>query len=890
MRRRSAAPLLAAGATLLGSLQAAAPGRAQTPCAIALQEAEAAYALGQLQGLEERLAPCLVAGAQAREKAHAYELLAKAYLALDELERARDAVRGLLRLDPGYRAPALESPRFMELVEEVRTVSGTVQVTSASKTGESLREAPTTIVVLTAEEIERRGYLDLEALIHDLPGFAVARTNGISYANLYQRGYRSASTDRTLLLVDGVEQNDLTANIAYLSRQYPLTDVARVEVIYGPGSTIYGANAFTGVINVITRRPEEILGDGRLWAVEGYLGGGSFDTRYLDVVTAGRTPSGSAAWSVTGRVYQSDEWDLSGAETWDYDPAVFDSIDYGSGLSVTGFLADGTPAAQALLEDRETPAPETSELYRIVRDGEGVATAILPTAAGIERARALDRAGYLAEVGGEPVGFSDSTDDWWLSGRLTTTNFLIGFETWEREEGITPWYHDLAQPGADNGARWTPRQISVFVKYARELSPTLSLGFFNQYKKHDLGPESVTFNFDSYATGGLSVLDLADGREAEWRRTNLFRSSNQLRAELTLDWTPSERLAVVTGAELRDGRIQGDYVSSSDPVPSETGQEPPGPGGNSFDVRDLGVFAQVTYRLRDSLKLVAGGRLDDNTIRESGGYGTVFTPRLALVYSPGRWVFKGIYSEAFQDASNFNKFSRLPGVRDLPNPDLEPEKVENVELAAGWSDGRLSAEVALYEARYDNVVTLRTVPFGRGTTGQFQNLGELRIRGLQAVADWQLGPWDLYANYTYTDPVNTTPLDARGDPLVVDGRRVDELRIGDIPEHQVNLGLTRRLRERLDVHLRGNYVGDRPTGRGTTVPTNPFSEIGDYFAAHTALTYRDLFAPGLDLQLLVENLFDGQYYHPGVRQAGADFAARIPQPGRSAFLRLALRR
>ena len=891
MNRRIPPCLAALGLLVLGGAGGAPEARAQDPCQVRLQEAEAAYAAGRLREVEALVAPCLTPGAQAREKVHAYELLARAHLALDELDLAREAIRGLLRLDPGYQAPAVESPRLVRLVAEVRAASGTVQVTSVSKTGESLREAPGTVVVLTAEEIERRGYLDLEALIHDLPGFAVARTNGISYANLYQRGYRSASTDRTLLLVDGVEQNDLTANIAYLSRQFPLSDVARVEVIYGPGSTIYGANAFTGVINVITRTPEEVLGDdGRLWAVESYVGGGSFDTGYLDLVAAGRTPSGSAAWSVTGRLYRSDEPDLSGFPSWDYDPAVFDTLDYAGALSVTGLLADGTPAAQALLDEQEDAPPEASPYYRIVRDGQGVATAILPTEAGLARALELDRAGYLEEVGGAPVGFSDSTDDRWLSARLTTTNLLIGFETWEREEGITPWYHDLAQPGADNGALWTPRQTSVYVKYGRELSPTLSLGFFNQYKKHDLGPESSTFTFESYGVGGLTVLDLADERPARWERTNLFRSSNQLRSELTLDWTPSERLAVVAGAELRDGKIQGDYVSSTEPVPSETGRDPDTPGGNSFDVRDLGFFAQATYRLRPSLKVVAGGRLDENTIRESGGYGAVFTPRLALVYSPGRWVFKGIYSEAFQDASNFNKFSTLPGVRDLPNPDLEPENVENVELAAGWSDEGFSAEVAVYEARYDNVVTLRTVPFGTGTTGQFQNLGELRIRGLQATADWRLGPWDLYGNYTYTDPVNTTPLDARGEPLVVDGRRVRELRIGDIPEHQLNLGVSRRLWERLDLHLRGNYVGDRPTGQGTTVPTNPLSEVGDYFATHTAVTYRGLLARGLDLQLYVENLLDADYYHPGVRQAGADFAARVPQPGRSAYLRLIYRR
>ncbi|HLE83027.1 MAG TPA: TonB-dependent receptor, partial [Thermoanaerobaculia bacterium] len=310
-----------------------------------------------------------------------------------------------------------------------------------------------------------------------------------------------------------------------------------------------------------------------------------------------------------------------------------------------------------------------------------------------------------------------------------------------------------------------------------------------------------------------------------------------------------------------------------------------------FHVRDLGAFVQVGYSPRQDWKLVAGGRIDDNTIRETGGYGAVFNPRLAVIYSPGRWLFRAVYSEAFQDASNLNKFTTVPGVRDLRAPDLEPEKVENLELATGWQDERLSVELAAFEASYSQVVGSRTVPFGDGTTGQFQNLGELRIRGLQGIFTWRLGAFDLYGNYTYTDPYNTTPLDGSGEPLVEDGERVDELRIGDIPDHQVHLGVDLRLRERYDLTLRGTYVGDRPTGRGTTVPSNPFDEIGSYYVADLALTYRNVLSRGVDLQLLVNNLLDTEYYHPGVREAGGPtYAARIPQPERAAFIRLVLRR
>lgn len=884
--RRPPSPLLLLALACLAA--AGAPAGAQSPCELALAAAENLFAQGRLHHLEGLLEPCLAATARTKEKAHAYELLAKSRLALDDVEGAREAVRRILRLEPSYEPGALDPPRFTRLVGEVRAAAGTVQVTSVSKTGESLREAPATVVVITGEEIERRGYLDLEDLFHDLPGFSISRANGTSYSNLYQRGYRSLSTDRTLLLVDGVEQNELTSSVAYVSRQYPLSDVERVEVIYGPASTIYGANAFLGVINVITRRPEDMLEGRDLWAVDAFLGGGSFGTRYVDAVTAGRTPSSSLHWSLTGRVFETDEPDLSGFPDWDYDPAVFDAVDYGAVLGIDGLLPDGTYAAEAFLAGQELPP---SPFYEVHRDASGAATAVVLTPAGAARARELDRAAMSAQVGGEPVGFSDMAENWWLSGKLSTTNLVIGFQSWENREGSSTWYGDLNRPGARNGATWSPNGTSIYAKYSREVGPGLGLNFFTQYMVHELGPESSSFSLRAYAAGDLSVRDLAREEPARWSRTNLFRSSNQLRAELSFTYDPSERFSLVTGAELRDGEIQGDYVRSSEPVPAETGRAPEVPGGNQFHVQDLGAFVQLTYSPREAWKLVAGGRLDDNRIRETGGYGTVFNPRLAVVYAPGRWVFRTVYSEAFQDASNFNKFATVPGQRDLRAPDLQPERVENLELAAGWKDERGSAEVSAFEARYSGIVEIRTVPFGSGTTGQFQNQGELRIRGVQAVADRQLGAFDLYGNYTYTEGYNTTPFDEAGEPLIVDGRPVNELRIGDIPRHQANLGANLRLRERLDVNLRGSWVGDRPTGEGTTVPTSPFRKIGSYFVADLALTYRKLFGRALDVQLLVNNLLDEDYYHPGVREAGGGtFVPRVPQAGRSAFLRLVVRR
>ncbi|HEX2120434.1 MAG TPA: TonB-dependent receptor plug domain-containing protein, partial [Thermoanaerobaculia bacterium] len=206
-----------------------------------------------------------------------HRLLALTYLYDDEPEKARKEVSTLLRLDSTFEAasPAL----FAALVAQVRREEQVTQVASVSKTSESLREAPATVVVVTGEEIQRRGYLDLEQLLHDLPGFDISRLNGDIYSHIYQRGYRSPINDRLLLLIDGVEQNELSTNTLYLSRQYSLTNVDRVEVIYGPASTMYGANAYTGVISIITREPDTLVGENGRFGMLAQTTYGGYGTR-----------------------------------------------------------------------------------------------------------------------------------------------------------------------------------------------------------------------------------------------------------------------------------------------------------------------------------------------------------------------------------------------------------------------------------------------------------------------------------------------------------------------------------------------------------------------------------------------------------------------------------
>jgi outer membrane receptor protein involved in Fe transport len=172
-------------------------------------------------------------------------------------------------------ASAQEKPELQQLsLEQLMNV----HVVSASNISEKLSEAPATVIVITAKDLRDRGYTDLSQIFDDLPGMDVVRPYGATYFKNYWRGYRNTIGDPFLVMIDGVIFNHLYFNTADVLATFPLSDVERVEVVYGPASSVYGANAFMGVVNVITRM--DALQDGTSASVK--LGAGSSQARLAD--------------------------------------------------------------------------------------------------------------------------------------------------------------------------------------------------------------------------------------------------------------------------------------------------------------------------------------------------------------------------------------------------------------------------------------------------------------------------------------------------------------------------------------------------------------------------------------------------------------------------------
>ncbi len=135
-----------------------------------------------------------------------------------------------------------------------------VQVHSASKHLQPSREAPSAVTVITADDIQKFGFRTLGEALRSVRGFYT--TNDRTYAYLGVRGFQRPGdyNSRILLLVDGHRINDKIYDQAAIGTEFPLDIdlVERIEVIRGPSSSLYGSNAVFGVINVITRKPEQV--------------------------------------------------------------------------------------------------------------------------------------------------------------------------------------------------------------------------------------------------------------------------------------------------------------------------------------------------------------------------------------------------------------------------------------------------------------------------------------------------------------------------------------------------------------------------------------------------------------------------------------------------------
>jgi iron complex outermembrane receptor protein len=244
-------------------------------------------------------------------------------------------------------------------------------VTTVSRRPESLAEAASAIQVITAEEIRRSGATSIPEALRLASNLQVAQINGNNWA-ISARGFNSTLANKLLVMIDGrTIYSPLFAGTFWEAQDVPLYDVERIEVISGPGGTLWGANAVNGVINIVTRAAAE---------TQGLLvrAGGGDELRGSGAIRYGGT-AGSTSYRAYAQYTARDAAELSSGGSAGNDSNVGQAgfrMDWASGrgdvLTVQGdanevhtddpLLADSTSRSQNILTRWRRQFSSTSEL------------------------------------------------------------------------------------------------------------------------------------------------------------------------------------------------------------------------------------------------------------------------------------------------------------------------------------------------------------------------------------------------------------------------------------------------------------------------------------------------------------------------------------------------
>jgi iron complex outermembrane receptor protein len=251
-----------------------------------------------------------------------------------------------------------------------------IQVTSAAKRPQKLSEVPAAITVITGEDIRRMGATTIMDALRMAPGLDVAQISSSQWA-ITSRGFQfNGFTNKLLVLLDGRSAYDkIFGGVNWDQLDTFMEDVDRIEIIRGPGGTLWGANATNGVINIITKNAKETHG-GLVTAGGGLHERGFGGVRYGDKVgedfhwrTFVKAFSRGSFTDATGGSANDAWWKVLGGMRMDWDLTDNDSLtlqgDLQKGRSgYPGLLVSLTDFPFMLREDVDVPFSEGNIITR----------------------------------------------------------------------------------------------------------------------------------------------------------------------------------------------------------------------------------------------------------------------------------------------------------------------------------------------------------------------------------------------------------------------------------------------------------------------------------------------------------------------------------------------
>lgn len=710
-----------------------------------------------------------------------------------------------------------------------------LEVVSASKNAEKLNEAPATVIVITQQDIAERGYFELFDVLNDLPGFDLSRAFGDDHHYAYVRGYRKTTSDQMLFMLDGIIMNHLYNNNMMMYGQYPLQNVRQIEVVYGPASAIYGPNAFTGVINIITKdKPDRTI----------QATTGQFNSNIVDLYFSERVEDFS--FSLSTKLYQTDGPDLV-----DRTPMLrselYTNPYYWGDFAMTNIFGYKSPIE--------------SYFFNPSINFKGLSLGLISF-------------NYKTGLGAEFAG---------------GTSLNAGF--WENKENTIYGRYEFEE-GKLSGRTLTkirrsdiPGSSTFYWRSLSQGADTLSVSPGNSLDQFGLNIPNTTTEDQVY------VVDVNTQYAEYWQANNASYSFFQ-----DFTYTSDRNFQLNFGFKYELRRLNRDYIINSNQVareyvhvlgdpdrtplnPAVIGmiQFPERPDDSSLgqenhsSVTDRGIYGQLKYTLSPKLTLFTGLRYDYNSIWKE-----IISPRIGIVAEPIEGLTtRFFFGTAFLEPSARILYGGWQG--SLSNDQLKPEKMRTYEASLTYSKSLFSIGINGFFNKAPQAIGQipgSKVPINLGSRRMIGAELHGRILMRNGAALLRRFKGDVFISYIKSeeDLSDTGTFENTGNMAPI----------------KVKTILTSQIGDHLSISLQSRYISEI-----TTVRTNPLGSIDSHFVSDTFIQYNDILLNGFSLGLKIYNLFDSNYFHPGYRAADAGetsvnqalssstYNSRLPQPRRN---------
>ncbi|MFK3846147.1 TonB-dependent receptor domain-containing protein [Stenotrophomonas sp. NPDC078853] len=725
---------------------------------------------------------------------------------------------------------ALAAPAFAE-VAAPRTLDQVV--VTASGFEQKITDAPASISVITREELATRPYMTLLDAVRDLEGVDVGETRDkTGQGSVSMRGMGS---DYTLLLINGRRQNnhgDIYPN-NFGGNQFnhipPLDAIERIEVIRGPASTLYGADAMGGVINVITKRALDSWHGsatiGRTFETDDQFGDDSTVDAFITgpLLPGVLNLSARASWydrKASNPVY-SPSTDPAGVEHtrplgFGAGGKTVDNTNKSGGVSLEWNATD----AQRITLDFDTSRQEYDNSIKI--NDAGVEEYPVGTVDGIA---SIWRGNSTTCITRRNCTRADPRVGYSASQEFTRDAWALTHEgDWSFGRSLV----SLAHVATNNDGRTMPFTVDE----RRQLLQML--------------------NGTGAYVGQTEAQRRAAAEAAFLPRPKRTLESAQYTLDAKLDipfQAAGEHIAVVGAQVIRGELTDGVFGMES---------------GNPGQVQDhnmYSLFAEDTWNITAPFALTYGLRFDDHEV-----FGNHLSPRLYGVYTLNEaWTVKGGVSTGFKTPKTTQLYDGVTGFGGqgtspmYGNPDLQPETSTSTELAVYWQHPQgHSANATVFHNKFDDKIASQ--PCGPGfalacsSSGEYAELGyasssrtvnidEVVIQGAEVAGRWEISErFALRANYTYTDSEQKSGAE-KGLPL------------GNSAKHMANATFDWQASERLNVFLTGEMRSKRY--RGVSAITSQPLYYKDYTVLHLGASYQA--TEWLTVNARINNLLDRDF-------------------------------